>query len=355
MKKLLVLSLVAAGAMSAFADIAVTLPKEAPATQVEIISIPLQEYATNNVQTIVRDTVAVNGSAVFATPQYDAMNILVIQDGNITVPTRAGEKATVDITSLSPVDYTLGGTPLLDSMQPLAKALEPVVQKFYALPQNAGEQVLQNIYTEYDGVVTDFIKTTPNGDAAVYAFTDLQKPETVVEVFPLLVKNSKSFLYPMAESRNSRAQRNIEMEKRQNAIKQGAAPDFTLPNLEGKQVSLSDFRGKWVVLDFWGSWCRWCIKGFPALKDAYKEYEGKLEIIGVDCGDSPEAWRAAVEKYKLPWVQVYNADSPESVEKIYGVQGYPTKMIVNPEGHVVDVTTGEDPSFFDKLRAFVNK
>ncbi|MDE6393778.1 MAG: TlpA family protein disulfide reductase, partial [Duncaniella sp.] len=53
------------------------------------------------------------------------------------------------------------------------------------------------------------------------------------------------------------------------------APDFTLPDLNGKEVSLSDFRGKWVVLDFWGSWCGWCVKGFPALKEAYTQYGKK--------------------------------------------------------------------------------
>ncbi len=48
-----------------------------------------------------------------------------------------------------------------------------------------------------------------------------------------------------------------------------AAPEFTLEDINGKNFSLSDLKGKWVILDFWGSWCHWCMKGFPALKEAY--------------------------------------------------------------------------------------
>lgn len=127
------------------------------------------------------------------------------------------------------------------------------------------------------------------------------------------------------------------------------APDFTLKDLEGKDVSLSDYRGKWVVLDFWGSWCPWCIKGFPELKEAYAAYGDKLVIIGIDCRESEEAWRTGVKEYELPWVNVYNPDDSNLTEE-YDIQGYPTKFIVNPEGYIKNVTIGHDPVFFDALK-----
>ena len=64
------------------------------------------------------------------------------------------------------------------------------------------------------------------------------------------------------------------------------APDFTLSDINGKSLSLSSMRGKVVVLDFWGSWCVWCIRGIPDMKKYYEKYKGKFEIIGMDCGDS---------------------------------------------------------------------
>lgn len=132
-----------------------------------------------------------------------------------------------------------------------------------------------------------------------------------------------------------------------------AAPDFRLPDMDGKMVSLSDYRDKWVVIDFWGSWCGWCIKGMPKLKEVYKKYDGKLEIIGVDCGDAPQAWRQAVEELQLPWVQLYNGMQEDGPLVDYQVQGFPTKVIVDPEGNIADYIVGEDPAFYTRLAELI--
>ena len=75
------------------------------------------------------------------------------------------------------------------------------------------------------------------------------------------------------------------------------APDFTLNDINGKPFTLSSLRGKYVVLDFWGSWCGWCIKGMPDMKKYYEKYKGKFEIVGIDCNDTADKWKAAVEKH----------------------------------------------------------
>lgn len=126
------------------------------------------------------------------------------------------------------------------------------------------------------------------------------------------------------------------------------APDFTLPGLNGEPVKLSSLRGKYVVLDFWGSWCGWCIKGIPQMKEYYNKYKGKFEILGIDCNDSDQKWRDAVKKYELPWLHVYNPKS-SSVLSDYGIQGFPTKIIIGPDGKIVKTIVGEDPSFYTLL------
>ena len=82
----------------------------------------------------------------------------------------------------------------------------------------------------------------------------------------------------------------LELERRIARLQQGDvdAPAFTFQDREGKDVSLSDFKGKWVIIDFWGSWCRYCIKGIPALKEAYAKYQTQVEVIGVACRDPKE-------------------------------------------------------------------
>ena len=146
------------------------------------------------------------------------------------------------------------------------------------------------------------------------------------------------------------------LEEKLEALQSGdvKAPNFTLKDLEGKDVSLSDFRGKWVILDFWGSWCPWCIKGFPELKEAYEKYAAELVIIGVDCRESEEDWRAGVEKYQLPWVNVYNPKDSKVTEE-YAVPGYPTKAIINPEGIIKNITVGHNPAFFEALTSLLGK
>lgn len=132
------------------------------------------------------------------------------------------------------------------------------------------------------------------------------------------------------------------------------AEPFTLKDINGKNVSLSDFKGQWVILDFWGSWCPWCIKGFPELKETYEAYKGKVTIIGIDCNESEADWKAGVAKYELPWVNVYNPSSSE-LPAIYGVKGYPTKFIIDPDGLIRNMTVGHDPSFFIALQQLMQQ
>ena len=128
------------------------------------------------------------------------------------------------------------------------------------------------------------------------------------------------------------------------------APDFELPDLQGNPLKLSSLRGKYVVLDFWGSWCIWCIRGIPHMKEAYRKYKDKMEILGIDCQDTEEKWKAAVEEHQLPWLQVRcPEDYLQTLGQQYRIQGFPTKVIIDPEGRLVKVVVGENPAFYTFL------
>lgn len=129
------------------------------------------------------------------------------------------------------------------------------------------------------------------------------------------------------------------------------APDFALADTNGKTVTLQSLQGKWVVLDFWGSWCGWCIKGFPEMKKSYAALKGKAEFVGI-AYDKKEAWLEAVRKYELPWVNLF-AGNDKKVLMDYGVEGFPTKVIIDPKGIVRNVTVGEDPAFYTTLQSLV--
>lgn len=352
--------LCALATLPAAAQINITYPGSDP-VKARLVSIPIDEYAKGSraVQTVLRDSVMISGQGVLNTPKFNAINFLTFgNEERQTFFTAPGETIEVNVTSIEPLDVRFGGSKLLEQMQSLADELAPIMDQYQKLKAADAltDEAMEKIYNDYDRVLVKYIQSNPTEPGAAYAITALQDAEAQMELFPQLSGDAvTSVIYPLAESSRNRAAKTLEAEARQKALESGSAlaPDFTLPDLNGKPVSLAQFRGKWVILDFWGSWCMWCIKGFPALKEAYAKYDGKVEVIGIDCGDSPEAWKAAVEKFKLPWVHVYNADVPDSVDKLYGIQGFPTKMIVDPEGHIVNITTGEDPEFFNVLEKFV--
>ncbi len=146
----------------------------------------------------------------------------------------------------------------------------------------------------------------------------------------------------------------IEQEIRSTAAEGELAPDFTLTDFNGQPLTLSSLRGKVVVLDFWGSWCGWCIKGFPEMKAYYQKYAGKFEILGLDAGDIPEDWKKAVKEHSLPWLHVQIPEDSKLLET-YGIQGFPTKMVLDADGKILKIVVGEDPAFYTYLDELFGK
>ena len=132
-------------------------------------------------------------------------------------------------------------------------------------------------------------------------------------------------------------------------VKEGVqAPDFSAMKTDGTVFTLSSLQGKYVVVDFWGSWCPWCIKGFPDMKAAYARHKDKLEIVGIACRDTEAKWKAATAQYELPWISVLNPAANDLV-KVYEVQGFPTKIVLDPQGKIIKIILGEDPAFYPYL------
>lgn len=137
------------------------------------------------------------------------------------------------------------------------------------------------------------------------------------------------------------AEREIEEGKR--------ASDFTLKDINGNDFNLASLfgKGKYIVVDFWGSWCSWCIKGFPKMKEYYNKYKDKLEIVGIACYDKEDKWKAAVAKNNVPWLHVFSPDG--ITEERYGVTGYPYKVLISPKGKVIKCFKGETDEFYETL------
>ncbi len=127
-----------------------------------------------------------------------------------------------------------------------------------------------------------------------------------------------------------------------NLLKPGAnAPEIALKTIDGKQFSLKSLRGKYVVVDFWASWCPDCRKDAPNVVAMYNKFHKKgVEFVGVSFDTKSESWKSAVEKLGIPYTQVSDMknmrESP--VALAYNIKWIPTVYVIDPEGKVVLAT-----------------
>ncbi len=216
------------------------------------------------------------------------------------------------------------------------------------------EGKLNELMAKSDEKAIGYIKAHADNDVSAIVLTRIYDYKAAKEALGLIsdkVRNGRcrNFVKAIKQS--------VEQKEREEAGKlhEGdVAPDFTLKSINGKNISLSSLRGKYVMLDFWGSWCGWCIKGIPDMKACYAKHKDKLEILGIDCNDPVDRWKNAVAKHQLPWLNV-RADEGSDILAKYAIQGFPTKIILSPEGKVVKAFVGEDPQMYKFIDEILSK
>ncbi len=115
------------------------------------------------------------------------------------------------------------------------------------------------------------------------------------------------------------------------------APDFTATTPDGQSIALSNYKGKYILLDFWASWCGPCRKENPNVVAAYNQFKDKnFMIIGMSLDEEKENWQKAIQKDGLVWMQVSELKGWSSVAaRNYGVESIPTNFLIDPQGNIV--------------------
>lgn len=156
---------------------------------------------------------------------------------------------------------------------------------------------------------------------------------TVVMAFSCLSVNAKDLMKPVEP---------VEV-----------ASDFTLKTPEGVDLSLSDFKGKFVLVNFWANWCSPCIKELPDMQALYEQVDrDKLEIIGIHAGEYNDAAAAFIKKYKISFPIV---SDPDTSLKGWKVLALPTTYLVNPKGELIYQAIGPRSWDVKQMKALISQ
>jgi len=169
--------------------------------------------------------------------------------------------------------------------------------------------------------------------AAFTAYYQFQLHNIHIDTLDIIVN---SFKEPVTKSEYYKHLKKIFPSIKRVAISQ-SAPEFSIPNTDQELISLNDFKGKFVLIDFWASWCAPCRATNQELVKIYNHFSyNDFTIIGISVDKDRDRWLNAIKTDKLSWPNLSNLDGWDKVSTTYGVKAIPQNFLIDPTGIIID-------------------
>ena len=211
--------------------------------------------------------------------------------------------------------------------------------------------LFQSAMKELDSLVLvekkDFVESNPNSKAAAWYLSDMMvrsqvSQEEAIDLFKNL--NNELANYPFYDAVAQRVE-GIESTQVGKVM-----PNFTTKaTVNGETFELESLRGKYVLIDFWGTWCAPCIAEMPEVKEYQEKYADQLVVVGVNNGDTIEEIKEFTEPKGYDWLQIKDKDDTQDLVLKLNVAGFPTKFVLSPEGEILYRFVGNTEAAFDAL------